>query len=247
MAALFPPSNDQASDQKQNYDIHGNHVRSSMAQLRSEIVAVMDRAARSFDHPSEATVFLVNNFDNILTILRERRSLASLVVKTSGIPEKQPALEQAALAHFDKDIAFFDRRLAQFRDNFVEIELDTCFPKLIAFVKRAEATTDGSGDSSSTNNSNPDIDLRHIQQHVRDFAASWKQAIEKVYRDVLASFANFVNGMEILKQVLTQLLLYYTRFQEIIKRVYRRPPPFANDIVATKDILAEIKKYVRSF
>jgi hypothetical protein len=26
-------------------------------------------------------------------------------------------------------------------------------------------------------------------------------------------FSNFHNGMEILKQVLTQLLLYYTRFQ----------------------------------
>ena len=32
-------------------------------------------------------------------------------------------------------------------------------------------------------------------------------------RDVLTFFSNFRNGMEVLKKVLTQLLLYYTRLQ----------------------------------
>ena len=49
--------------------------------------------------------------------------------------------------------------------------------------------------------------------------------------------------MEILKQVLTQLLLYYTRFQDIIRKAWKRPPAFAKDLVSTSAILAEIKKY----
>ena len=44
-------------------------------------------------------------------------------------------------------------------------------------------------------------------------------------------------------QVLTQLLLYYTRFQDIIRKSWKRPPAFAKDLVSTSAILAEIKKY----
>ena len=52
--------------------------------------------------------------------------------------------------------------------------------------------------------------------------------------------------MEILKQVLTQLLLYYTRFQDIIRKVWgRQQPPFSKEIISTATILDEIKKYSR--
>ena len=60
-------------------------------------------------------------------------------------------------------------------------------------------------------------------------------------------FANFKNGMEILKQVLTQLLLYYSRFTDnIVKKCFRNPP-WAKDIVAINTIMYEIKKYSRQF
>lgn len=49
-------------------------------------------------------------------------------------------------------------------------------------------------------------------------------------------------------QVLTQLLLYYTRFQEVIKKAWpKKQPPFVRDIVSTATILAEIRKYSRTF
>jgi vacuolar protein sorting-associated protein 52 len=92
--------------------------------------------------------------------------------------------------------------------------------------------------------------------------------------DVLLYFSSFHSGMEILKQVgygmhtaigfasalriqysqprallqvLTQLLLYYTRFQDIIKKTWTRPPSFSRDIVSTATILMEIKRYSRTF
>lgn len=105
---------------------------------------------------------------------------------------------------------------------------------------------------------------------MREFSASWRVGIQQINDDVLAYFANFRNGMEILKQVtalivkavlnvhrikimstllqvLTQLLLYYTRLQDIIKRAWARPPPFVKDIVSTATILMEIKRYSRAF
>jgi len=46
---------------------------------------------------------------------------------------------------------------------------------------------------------------------------------------------------------LTQLLLYYTRFQDVIRKVFKKQQPdFAKDLVPTAVILAEIKKYALS-
>lgn len=82
---------------------------------------------------------------------------------------------------------------------------------------------------------------------VRDFASNWRQGIQQINDDALSYFSNFRNGMEILKQVLTQLLLYYTRLQEIVKRCWPRPPAFTREFVTTATILAEIKRYSRTF
>jgi hypothetical protein len=91
------------------------------------------------------------------------------------------------------------------------------------------------------------IPLPSHDLQVRDFASNWRPGIEQINNDVLAHFAALRNGMEILKQVLTQLLLYYTRFQDVIKKAYTRTPSFSRDIVSTATILMEIKRYSRIF
>ena len=91
------------------------------------------------------------------------------------------------------------------------------------------------------------VDESLVETLVREFASNWRSGIQQINDDVLAYFANFRNGMEILKQVLTQLLLYYTRFQDIIKKTWARAPAFSRDIVSTATILMEIKRYSRTF
>lgn len=63
---------------------------------------------------------------------------------------------------------------------------------------------------------------------------------------VLKHFSNFQNAAEILKQVLTQLLLYYTRFQDIIKAAFKPPPAFFKQLVPITTIFYEISKYNRA-
>lgn len=89
------------------------------------------------------------------------------------------------------------------------------------------------------------IDANVVATLVQEFSNSWKVGIEQMNKNVLSYFSNFRNGMEILKQVLTQLLLYYTRFQDILKKVWRKSPQpaFMKELVGTSVILAEIKKY----
>jgi len=106
-------------------------------------------------------------------------------------------------------------------------------------VKKTEAAAEGGLAAS--------VDEKLVEKLVCAFAVNWRKSIEAINQHVLSFFANFVNGMEVLKQVLTQLLLYYTRFHEIIRKSWRRPPPFAKDLVSTSAILVEIKKYSRTF
>lgn len=70
-----------------------------------------------------------------------------------------------------------------------------------------------------------------MEHLLRSFQDTWQQGIESINRDVMKSFANLKLGMEILKQVLTQLLLYYTRFLDLVKQVYPNGAPFAQHSV----------------
>ena len=94
----------------------------------------------------------------------------------------------------------------------------------------------------------PSVDASTVEALVRDFSSNWKSGIEHINTGVMTYFSHFRNGMEILKQVLTQLLLYYTRFQDILKQIYsNKQPPFFKEIVSIPTIMYEIKKYSRSF
>jgi hypothetical protein len=47
--------------------------------------------------------------------------------------------------------------------------------------------------------------------------------------------------------VLTQLLLYYTRFLDLVKTVYPQGAPFAQFILSIPTLMNEIRKYSQNF
>jgi hypothetical protein len=53
--------------------------------------------------------------------------------------------------------------------------------------------------------------------------------------------------MEILKRTLTQLLLYYTRFCEVIKQRHADDASLSRGLVNIPTIMSEIRKYSRTF
>ena len=165
-----------------------------------------------------------NNLDQIISIFQERR--------VSG-----------------KELNNFVELRTQQRELFVEEELLQNFSKIIAFVQQTEQHMNrpqfgNDGGRAVAEKHKIELNVQVVESLVREFASTWKQGIEQINRNVLSFFANFRNGMEVLKQILTQLLLYYTRFQDILRKVWRsKPPAFCNDLVSTSTILAEIKKY----
>ena len=192
---------------------------SDLDSLLEETVLLLERLAEVHPTNKKKSIFLINNYDQVLCIFQERR--------VAG-----------------KEVNRFAELLMQQREVFVEEELLQGFSKMIAFVQQTEGQF---ARSATDQDKKVDVNQAVVEGLVREFATSWKQNIELINRNVLSYFSNFRNGMEILKQVLTQLLLYYTRFQDIIRKVYRgKPPAFSKDLVSTTVILAEIKKYALS-
>ena len=88
--------------------------------------------------------------------------------------------------------------------------------------------------------------IADVEPLVKDFAGRWKTVIQLMHKNVITSFSNLLCGMEILKAALTQLLLYYTRLSDCVKRI-GAGSSLNKDLVSIPSILFEIKKYSRTF
>lgn len=199
-------------------------LQADLQQLRMEMVGLLERLSQLLPGSKDKKIFLINNLDQMLVVLQERGIVHDETQKLEDIQLQQ-------------------------RELYAEEELKETFPRLISFVIQTEQAMNESHATGKVTGSGSifALDDKIVETLVREFAANWRQGVEKIHDNVIACFANFRSGMEILKQVLTQLLLYYTRFQEIIKKAWARPPPFTRDIVSTGTILLEIKRYSRTF
>lgn len=84
-----------------------------------------------------------------------------------------------------------------------------------------------------------------FQAQVQKFAATWMAKIEVIKTETVASlFTNFLTGSEILKKVLAELILYYTRFEEIIRVAFKRS---FSGFVPTSEVTYQIKRSVPEF
>ena len=102
-----------------------------------------------------------------------------------------------------------------------------------------------SAEDPSGSNGKP-ITVAEVEPLVKDFASRWKAAIELMHKEVITSFSNFLCGMEILRAAMTQLLLYYTRLSDCIKRI-DGGSALNKDLLSIPSIMYEIKKYSRTF
>lgn len=79
----------------------------------------------------------------------------------------------------------------------------------------------------------------------KEFASTWKQQLKRIHHDVMITyFHDFRLGSEILKKVFTQLLLYYKRFEEIVKKYDKTLyDKLIQDIIPVPTLTYEMKQY----
>ncbi|XP_030934710.1 vacuolar protein sorting-associated protein 52 A isoform X1 [Quercus lobata] len=186
----------------------------NLERLRMAVDDLLIKLAKMFPKTKLQIVFLINNYDMTISILKEAAPEGKIQVHFEELLKSNTAL-------------------------FVEELLLVHFSDLIKFVKTRASEDPGSS-------SEKPITVAEVDPLVKDFASRWKAAIELMHKDVITSFSSLLCGMEILRAALTQLLLYYTRLSDCIKRIVGGSA-LNKDLVSISSIMYEIRKYSRTF
>ena len=187
--------------------------------MRGEMEKLLQgRLAQLHSTRKGQATFLVNSYELIVSTLSERSARG-------------------------EESAYFEQLLDSVKAIFVEEELGVDFGRMIAYIKQTEPLVLTSGGPADVSR----VDVGGMEHLLRQFFDTWKGGIEAINRDVIKSFANFHLGQELLKQVLTQLLLYYTRFLDLVKATYPNGAPFAKFILSIPTLMGEIRNFSRSF
>lgn len=195
----------------------------AMQQEICTLLSTMASSSSSLNRES-SLVFLVNNYDLVLTVFHERHLPRSATIAFEDLLREQVAL-------------------------FVESQLMKHYPELVKFVKSAEpAVANIEQSRGAAQGPPPGVDVAKMEQVVKQFGKDWKGAMDRIHKYVMTSFTNFSNGMEILKQVFTQLLLYYNRLQQVIQKSFPQgSAALEHELVPNTTIIMEIKQYSRNF
>jgi hypothetical protein len=202
-------------------------LSSYLRRLRDEMEKLFLQSAAKLPGTKSQIILLINNYNPTIKHIKTNR------------------VDSQETTHF-KELSASKAKM------YVEEELSERFGRLITCVKNTEQLL-----AHSKGKDPAQIGVNHaaIESVAIHFSRYWKAGIEAINMSVKQSFILRPNdnipmtatsestSVEILRQVLIQLVLYYQRFQNIIKTVYKIKPPFAKDMIGIQTIMFEMKKY----
>nr|XP_033779875.1 vacuolar protein sorting-associated protein 52 homolog isoform X1 [Geotrypetes seraphini] len=188
-----------------------------LGQLQVEVENFVLRVAAEFSSRKEQLIFLINNYDMMLSVLTER------------------AVDDS------KEVEIFQQLLTARTQEFIEEILSPPFGGMIAFVKESESLIE-KGQLERLKN-----EEGRVTQLVRGFAGTWKQSVENLSHDVMRSFTNFKNGTSIIQGALTQLIQYYHRFHKVLSQAPFKHLPVRSELINIHHLMVEVKKHKPNF
>ncbi|QDZ21285.1 vacuolar protein sorting-associated protein 52 [Chloropicon primus] len=218
-----------------NRDFNQGQLERSLERLRSTMEdlllsvakGIKQAAAQGGSKPgvSSSASFLVSNYGGVTQTWRENSDQLSSEVSQGGNQYGEEMLK-----HFE-DLYTSNVSL------YVEEELKGHFGDMIKFVEKLEETLALEG--SSGDMTSEKALAKKIMDH---FRGAWQDAIQELNTLVHADFSGVSEALakEVLKAALTQLLLYYTRFVEVLKQM---SPDLLKESVTIPSIMYEIKKF----
>ncbi|CAH0725898.1 unnamed protein product, partial [Brenthis ino] len=154
--------------------------------LQDEVHCFLLKMAAEFPQRIQQLIFLINNYDMVLSILMERTRDNT------------------------KEAESFREQLQARSSEYVEEILSPHFGGLMQFVKEGEQLLETDRKNELTNLEKKSISL------VASFTNSWKQSLEEIHREVLVSFPNLVTGSGLLQMALTNFVQYYHKFVKLL-------------------------------
>ncbi|XP_075907779.1 vacuolar protein sorting-associated protein 52 homolog isoform X1 [Nelusetta ayraudi] len=200
-----------------NQTFPNERTNTLLGQLQVEVENFVLKMAAEFPSRRDQLIFLINNYDMMLSVLMERA------------------------ADDSKEVEGFQQLLLARTQEFIEEILSPPFGGMIAFVKEAEALQE-KGQLERLKN-----EEARITQLVRGFSSSWKQSVEAMSQDVMRSFTNFKNGTSIIQGALTQLIQYYHSFHKVLNQPTFRSLAVRSELINLHHLMVEVKKHKPNF
>ncbi|KAM9419479.1 vacuolar protein sorting-associated protein 52 homolog [Salvelinus alpinus] len=200
-----------------NQTFTSERTHTLLGQLQVEVENFVLKMAAEFPSRRDQLIFLINNYDMMLSVLMERA------------------------ADDSKEVEGFQQLLQARSQEFIEEILSSPFGGMIAFVKESEALTE-KGQLDRLKN-----DEARITQLVRGFSSTWKQSVEALSQDVMRSFTNFKNGTGIIQGALTQLIQYYHGFHKVLSQPTFRSLAVRSELINLHHLMVEVKKHKPNF
>ncbi|CAD2099384.1 vacuolar protein sorting-associated protein 52, putative [Plasmodium vinckei] len=200
------------------------HLNNFISNFENVIINVLLNMSNNFQNKNDKLLFLINNYYHIITILKNNK------INEEKINPFEKLIE--------KDIS-----------SYIDLQLNKYIKDIIFFVSKHEQIIENSEqekDDTSDNTTNilSQVDTQLMESTALCFTSEWKQLLKNVEQEILKSFSNRVNSINILKMLNTKILLYFTRYHQLIKKMFENleMPVYVHNLPSIDIILTQIKK-----
>ncbi|EUD69158.1 hypothetical protein C922_00021 [Plasmodium inui San Antonio 1] len=197
-----------------------SHLNDLIGRLEENIIDVLAVHKNQFPHTRDQLLFLINNYCHMIHVMRNNR------------------IEE------DK-IDRFDQLLKKEMNAYVEFQLNHYATDLILFVSKHEQIVDKlKKDGYCPSDFTSEVDAKLMESVAIQFTKNWKDLFKNIKQEVTLSFPHTDTSAQILKMLNTQILLYFTRFHQLLKGFFARvqPPPCVESLPSVDVVLVQIKK-----
>lgn len=192
-----------------------------LTQLLADVQNFLLCMAAEFPDRKDQLVFLINNYDLVITVVLEHMS--------------------GSECH---EMDSFKALLAARTDDYINEVLFSHFGDVVTFVKDAEQRLDQGGAAALEAFRGYE---KKVTQLVKGFNSDWKKSVDTIDANVMRSFANLKNGAQILQAALTQLIQLYHRFQKVMSQPPFKNWSIKNELINIHNIMVEVKKHKLTF
>lgn len=192
-------------------------VDTLMLQLQDEVEKVILKMAAVFHHRKDQLIFLINNYDMMLSVLSEKT--------------REDSRECERLKEL----------LGQRTGEYIEEVLAPHFGGMLTFVRETDHLI-----ANNNIDALKDYEKKVVPL-VRSFSSTWRKSVERLNNEVMQCFTNFRTGTVVLQRALETLITAHHTFNRILAHQAFQHLNIKGDIVNSHHLIVEAKKYKPTF
>ncbi|KAG2187646.1 hypothetical protein INT44_005336 [Umbelopsis vinacea] len=191
-------------------DIHPHYVTRRYAEFSTSVLTLNDGYEDS--NVTSSLQRLRNELEGLLS--RMSNELPDIIRKIAFLINNYDlivsVMQESANRAVNAELEHVEQILGLQKAAFVEEQLKPFFGDIIDCVNSVEQQKNKPSDFSSA----------QLERISTQFAQTWRQSLSAINTSVIQYFSNFKNGTTVLHAALGQLIVYYTKFIDLLEKRY---------------------------